>query len=116
MVVCQSTWNFLLKVKKEIGSLHVEQIVKEKQSQTSRRCFVSGKVVAKNYVDNYQIVGGMRGITVFDVETTTADIDLHSSLASYAENAAWRLVRGLATLRDDTGKVLVEGFMMMSNR
>ena len=52
----------------------------------------------------------MRGISVFDVAVRTADVDLHSSLASYAENAAWRLIRGLATLRDDQGHVLVEGF------
>ena len=52
----------------------------------------------------------MRGSRSLMSETTTADIDLHSSLASYAENAAWRLVRGLATLRDDTGKVLLKVF------
>lgn len=100
---------FFVEGEEEIGSLHVEQIVKENKAKLAAdACIWEGG--GKNYVDNYQIVGGMRGITVFDVETTTADIDLHSSLASYAENAAWRLVRGLATLRDDTGKVLVEGF------
>ena len=71
---------------------------------------VSGKVVAKNYVDNYQIVGGMRGSRSLMSETTTADIDLHSSLKLHMQKIRLAFSSWLSYLRDDTGKVLVEGF------
>lgn len=41
---------------------------------------------------------------------TTADVDMHSSLASYAESAPWRLVKGLSSLRDTNGHILIDGF------
>ncbi|MEY8661874.1 M20/M25/M40 family metallo-hydrolase [Ligilactobacillus faecis] len=100
---------FFVEGEEENGSPHVEEIVRKNRFKLQAdACIWEGG--GKNYVDNYQIVGGMRGITIFDVQAVTADIDLHSSLASYAENAAWRLVRGLASLRADDGTVLVEGF------
>lgn len=61
-------------------------------------------------MDHYQVVGGLRGIISFDVEVTTADVDMHSSLASYAESAPWRLVKGLSSLRDTNGHILIDGF------
>lgn len=35
---------------------------------------------------------------------------MHSSLASYAESAPWRLVKGLSSLRDTNGHILIDGF------
>lgn len=100
---------FFVEGQEEIGSPQIEEIVTQNKALLKADvCIWEGG--GKNNSDNYQIVGGMRGISVFDVEVRTADVDLHSSLASYAENAAWRLIRGLATLRDDQGHVLVEGF------
>ena len=52
----------------------------------------------------------MRGIVAFEITVETADYDLHSSLASYAESALWRLVQGLANLRDTKGNILVTDF------
>lgn len=52
----------------------------------------------------------MRGISCVELAVTTANADLHSSKASYAESAPWRLTKALASLRDDhSGKILIDG-------
>lgn len=100
---------FFVEGEEEIGSLHVAEFVRAHKDQLKADvCVWEGG--GKNSLDHYQVVGGMRGIVAFDVDVTTADVDMHSSLASYADSATWRLVEGLSTLRDINGKILVEGF------
>lgn len=54
---------------------------------------------------------GSKGILSVELEVRTAAVDQHSSLAAVLPNAAWRLIAALRTLRDERGKVLIEGFM-----
>ena len=54
---------------------------------------------------------GVRGMAALRVRVTTASHDLHSGQYGGAiPNAATALARLLATLHDDDGRVLVDGF------
>ncbi len=53
---------------------------------------------------------GLKGILGVELRCTEASTDLHSMWAPIVENAAWRLVQALNTLRTENGKVAVEGW------
>ena len=76
-------------------------------------------VFGKQVVRMRQIIfaiAGLKGIVSFDLHVKTADADIHSSLAAYIDNAAWRLVRALSSLTDEQNHILIDGFTMISNR
>lgn len=54
---------------------------------------------------------GSKGILSVELEVRTADVDQHSSLATVIPNAAWRLIAALRSLRSESGKILIDGFM-----
>ena len=100
---------FFVEGEEEVGSLRTPKYAEKHSEQLScDACVWEGG--GYNNMDHYQVVGGLRGIISFDVEVTTADVDMHSSLASYAESAPWRLVKGLSSLRDTNGHILIYGF------
>ncbi len=53
---------------------------------------------------------GSKGILSVEMAVRTAAVDQHSSIATVIPNAAWRLIHVLNALRDEDGRVLVEGF------
>ena len=58
-----------------------------------------------------QIVYGNRGILSFEIHLSTASGDNHSgNKGGVIENAAWRMVRLLASMTDEDGHVLIDGF------
>ncbi|KRL99071.1 M20/M25/M40 family metallo-hydrolase [Liquorilactobacillus satsumensis] len=100
---------FLIEGEEEIGSPRVEKYVCSHAEQLSADyCIWEGG--GKDEHDNFQITCGLKGIVSFEMKVATAKKDLHSSLATFADNAAWRLVEALNSLRDKDGQVLVDGF------
>jgi len=53
---------------------------------------------------------GNKGILYIELRCRTANVDFHSSNAQIYENAAWRLVWALSTMKDRDENILVEGF------
>ncbi|OGL69575.1 MAG: hypothetical protein A3J27_08505 [Candidatus Tectomicrobia bacterium RIFCSPLOWO2_12_FULL_69_37] len=53
---------------------------------------------------------GNKGILYIELRCRTANVDFHSSHAPIYENAAWRLVWALSTMKDRDENILVEGF------
>ncbi|MFL5735081.1 MAG: M20/M25/M40 family metallo-hydrolase [Chloroflexia bacterium] len=53
---------------------------------------------------------GLKGILYVELRVKGVAYDLHSSAATLAPNAAWRLVEALKSLRDAEGRVLIPGF------
>lgn len=53
---------------------------------------------------------GLKGILAIELRLRTADRDLHSSYGPVVDNAAWRMAAAVASLRDASGRVLVDGF------
>lgn len=56
------------------------------------------------------MTGGVKGILAFDLSVRTADVDLHSSLGAYVDNAAWRLIDALHSLRTPDRRLAVDGY------
>lgn len=53
---------------------------------------------------------GVRGLLYVHLRVKTLAHDAHSGWAHALPNAAWRLVRALATLKDENDRILVPGF------
>lgn len=53
---------------------------------------------------------GPRGLLYVELAVTTMTRDAHSGSAHVLPNAAWRLLRALATLKDERERVLIPGF------
>lgn len=64
----------------------------------------------KNADDDIVLSGGVKGIAYFDIWVDSADTDIHSSKGAVVNNAAWRLVHALASLRTPENKINIEGF------
>src|SRR5258708_11626852 len=60
--------------------------------------------------DRPTLICGVRGILYVELAVRTLGYDAHSGGASLYENAAWRLVDALATLRKPDGTVTIDGF------
>ncbi|WP_282801777.1 M20/M25/M40 family metallo-hydrolase [Secundilactobacillus kimchicus] len=100
---------FFVEGEEEIGSPHVDQsVIAHATDLAADVCIWEGG--GKDEEENFQVTCGLKGIVSFDLHVQTAAVDLHSSLASYADNAAWRLVQALASLRGADNRVRVAGF------
>lgn len=53
---------------------------------------------------------GLKGMLYVELRCRTARVDAHSSLAPLIENAAWRLIQALNTLRSPDGSILIDGW------
>ncbi|WP_247654679.1 MULTISPECIES: M20/M25/M40 family metallo-hydrolase [Microvirga] len=56
------------------------------------------------------ILCGFKGVMAVELRCRTATADLHSSLGVIFDNALWRLAAATASLRDNAGCVLIDGF------
>ncbi len=56
------------------------------------------------------ILCGFKGIAALELQASTAASDLHSSHGAVFDNAAWRICRAVASMRDEVGRVTIEGF------
>lgn len=64
----------------------------------------------KDEAERVSMVAGIKGMAYLQLWCHGADVDMHSSVGAYVDNAAWRLVQALATMRDADNNILVEGF------
>jgi len=53
---------------------------------------------------------GLKGTLFVKLEVSTADTSMPTGFSEVVPNALWRLVEVLASMRDDSGRVLIEGF------
>ena len=53
---------------------------------------------------------GNKGLCYLELACRTANVDFHSSNGQIYENAAWRLVWALSTMKDEKENIKVEGF------
>jgi acetylornithine deacetylase/succinyl-diaminopimelate desuccinylase-like protein len=98
---------FIIEGEEETGSIHIDEYLKK-----FRKKFSSDAVIWEfGYVDskNRPIIGlGMKGLLFVELSAKESIRDAHSSLAVLIKNPAWRLVEALKTLRDPTGKILIQ--------
>lgn len=56
------------------------------------------------------ILMGFKGVLAVELECRTAKADLHSSLGAIFDNPLWRLAAAVSSLRDASGRILIDGF------
>lgn len=56
-----------------------------------------------------ELSGGTKGIVTFNLEVTSAAVDIHSKFGAVIDSASWYLLKAIDSLRDDSGRILVEG-------
>ena len=100
---------FIVEGEEEIGSLHVEQYL----TKYRHKLTCDGVIWEFGYIDERDrpiISLGMKGLLYVELLFKGPSRDAHSSLAVLIENPAWYLVRALNTMRDNNGKILIEGW------
>ncbi|MBU7044839.1 MAG: M20/M25/M40 family metallo-hydrolase [Theionarchaea archaeon] len=103
------TIKFVVEGEEEIGSPHLEEFVRENTSLLR----ADGCIWEAGYKDaagRPTIFLGVKGLCYVEFNVEGANRDLHSASAVMVENPVWRLIRALATLKDDKEKILIEGF------
>jgi acetylornithine deacetylase/succinyl-diaminopimelate desuccinylase-like protein len=99
----------LLEGEEEIGSPHIADFVRDHRELLKADLVVtadgplhaSGKPV---------VTFGVRGVASFELRARTASRDMHSgNFGGVAPNAVWSLVHLLATMRDASGKITIDG-------
>ncbi|QMU07338.1 M20/M25/M40 family metallo-hydrolase [Levilactobacillus suantsaii] len=100
---------FVVEGEEEIGSPHIPQMTQQHAADLTADALI-WETGGKDTADNFQVTCGAKGILCLELSVTTADKDLHSSQAAYADNAAWRLTQALASLRGPQNQIKVAGF------
>lgn len=100
---------FLIEGEEEIGSPNLEPYLRTYQDlfQADACIWEFGN---KDESDRISMVAGIKGMAYLELTCEGAQIDLHSSVGAYVDNAAWRLVQALASMKNEKNEILVEGF------
>lgn len=103
---------FFVEGEEEIGSPNINHYLEKyaDKFQSDACIWESG---SKDSEERMIISAGVKGIAYFEASVVSADIDIHSSQAAVIDNAAWRLVHALTTLRDVNNNITIEGFKEM---
>lgn len=109
-VPLQSNIKFVLDGEEEAGSPHLDAYIQRMRDRLAGDIwiFCDGPV---HQTRKQQVVFGVRGSTGLQITIYGPHKELHSGhYGNWAPNPAMMLARLLASMRDDDGKVLIEGF------
>ena len=101
---------FVFEGEEETGSPNLGPVVQENAGWLGR---AEGVVWEAGYRDadgRPTVSLGVKGICYVELRARGARSDLHSSQATLVPNPAWRLVWALATIKDQSECILIEGF------
>jgi acetylornithine deacetylase/succinyl-diaminopimelate desuccinylase-like protein len=100
---------FLIEGEEEIGSPNLAPYL-EKYRERFQADACIWEFGGKDEQDRISMVAGIKGMAYLELTCYGADIDMHSSVGAYVDNAAWRLVQALATMKSQQNEILVDGF------
>jgi len=100
---------FIVEGEEEIGSPHLSQFI-ERERARLRGDGAIWEFGGLDYGDVPAVTLGLKGMLYVELKVETLAKDAHSARAAIAENPAWRLVRALNTIRDESGRVTVAGW------
>lgn len=103
------TVKFVVEGEEEIGSPSLEGFVNDNKDLLQ----ADGCIWEAGYKDGAgrpTMFLGAKGLCYVELQTRGPNRDLHSASAVVVESPVWRLVRALATLKDDKEHILIEGF------
>lgn len=100
---------FIIEGEEEIGSPHLDAFAQANQELVR----ADACIWEAGYTDPQgrpEIYLGVKGILYVEFVDRQANTDLHSMWATIVPSAAWHLLRALATLKDDQGRIRIPGF------
>lgn len=100
---------FVVEGEEEIGSPHLAPVIKKHKKLLSADAAI-WEFGGTDRKGRPLIYLGLKGVLSIELRSKTALKDVHSASAPLIPNAAWRLVWSLNTLKDEKGKVLIDGF------
>lgn len=100
---------FIMEGAEESASTDLDKYLAKYQKDLLPADFLIWEQGAKNSSGQLEITGGNKGIVTFDLSVKSADVDIHSKFGAVIDSASWYLLSALNSLRDETGRILVEG-------
>ena len=100
---------FVVEGEEEIGSPHLESVVEQHKDTFSSDATI-WEFGGTNYEGRPELYLGLKGVLSVELRAKGAVRDVHSANAPLVPNPAWRLIWALNTLKDETDKVLIDGF------
>jgi acetylornithine deacetylase/succinyl-diaminopimelate desuccinylase-like protein len=100
---------FVIEGEEETGSPHLGQFVKAESARLKGDACV-WEFGGLDYNDVPAITLGLKGMLYVEMTAHGPAVDTHSARAAVVDNPAWRLVQALDTIRDQSGRVLIEGW------
>lgn len=100
---------FVVEGEEEIGSPHIAQFVREHSEILKCQGAIWEEGGSDSEGRPYTNLG-CRGLLYVELSVSTLTLDAHSGGAHLLPNAAWRLLRALATLKDNAERILIPGF------
>src|SRR6188474_538915 len=100
---------WIVEGEEEIGSPHFEALTKQFGDvlKADGTLWEGGGF---NEKDQAELAVGFRGMLYVEYSVEVMKTDAHSGSAHALPSAAWRLVKALASLKDENGRVLIPGF------
>jgi len=100
---------FFIEGEEESGSVHFEDICHSHSGALSADdCVWEGGWF--DFQGRPQMYFGCKGLLYVELSLKRLTGDQPSSIAVFAPSAAWELLRGIASITDDHGKIAIEGF------
>lgn len=100
---------FIIEGEEEIGSPNINKYLKKYADKFAADACV-WEFGGLNEDGQYEIDAGIKGLAYFELEVSTADTDIHSAQAAVIDNAAWRLVQALATMKNQDNEITIDNF------
>ncbi len=100
---------FFAEGEEEIGSLNLAGLIDEKGDRMKAdACIWEGG--GRNAGNDPFLYLGLKGVLTVQLSVKLLAGDAHSSYATVLPSASWRLLRALATIKDENDRILIEGF------
>lgn len=100
---------FLIEGEEEIGSPGLPAYLEKHHALFAADACI-WEFGSKDEQDRPQLVAGIKGMCYLQLWCHGADLDLHSSNGAIVDNAAWRLVQALASMKTVDNRIVVDGF------
>jgi len=100
---------FVVEGEEETGSPHFAEFIQEHRSRLRGDAAI-WEFGGLDYGEIPAVTLGLKGMLYVELYVKTLAKDSHSARAAVIENPAWRLLRAINTLRDDTGRITIDGW------
>src|SRR6185436_16622233 len=100
---------WIIEGEEEIGSVHFDAMTRQygELLKADGTLWEGGGFNEKGQAP---IAVGFRGMLYVEYSVESMKVDAHSANAHALPSAAWRLVKALASLKDENGRILIPGF------